>query len=285
MIPPSAPKQHASDAEITAAAAWVADAFPVKGYLSDWTLGYLFPWVARLVKRHLPPGAKVLDFGSGPGDIAAFLARIGYSCTACDDLQDPWHLKDDNRRKILEFNERAGVEFKVLAHDQPFPWTTPTFDLMLAHHVLEHIHDSPRPLLNLLISCVKDNGLLLIAVPNAANLRKRLAVLRGRTNYPPFVHVYWYEGVWRGHVREYVRSDLEEMVRFAGLELVELGTYHYLAGSISSKLRVFWKLATALIPSGRDSWYVLARKPAGWKPRTAIDPNDPTAARLAAIWH
>jgi len=275
----------ATPAEIAAAARWVRDEFPVADYIDSWSLIYTYPWMAKLLSRHVAPGARRLDFGFGPGDVSAFLSKIGYRCTAADDLQDPWHLKDDNTTKILDFNRRAGVEFRVLKQDDAWPWPEPAFDLMLAHHVFEHIQNSPRPLLNLLIGAVKPGGLLVICVPNAANLRKRIALLRGRTNYPPYVHFFWNEGTWRGHVREYVRSDLEEMARFSGLQQVELGTYDYLAGSVSGLKRKLWNVATTFVPSGRDSWYLVMRKPEGWQAPTTLDPADPAAARLARIFH
>ena len=37
--------------------------------------------------RLLTPGARILDFGAGPCDSTAVLARMGYSCTAVDDFK------------------------------------------------------------------------------------------------------------------------------------------------------------------------------------------------------
>src|SRR5262245_18911210 len=59
--------------------------------------------VASTVQRHLSPPAKILDFGAGQCVKPAILAMMGYECHACDDLNDPWHLKDDNRQKIERF--------------------------------------------------------------------------------------------------------------------------------------------------------------------------------------
>lgn len=243
------------------------------------------PWLGDRVRRLLPHGGRILDFGAGPGEYAAFLKCVGYDCDACDDLCDPWHQQDGNRDKILRFNAAAGVDYRVLEAGAPFPWTGPQFDFVLAHHVFEHIPGSPRPLVNLLVSLLRDNGILFIAVPNAANLRKRLALLRGRTNYPPFYHVYWHEGVWRGHVREYVKDDLRQLARYAGLEVVELKSYHFMLGSTPKWTRALLRAAMMFAPGSRDSWYLAARKPPGWAPRAVIDPNDPNAARLARIFH
>lgn len=270
---------------IETAAEWIKQNLPIEGYYSDWFGEYLATWLAEIVGRHARPGAQILDFGSGATDLAAFLSKLGYRVSACDDFQDPWHLKDGNRQKVFDFAQSAGVDVREVSERSPFPWTSPTFDLILVHHVLEHLPSSPRPMMNMLLNCLKDNGVLLIAVPNAANLRKRLSLLRGKTNYPPYVHFFWHEGPWRGHVREYVRDDLDQLARHSGLQIVELGTYHYLLGNFPRKIRTPWKLLTGLLPDTRDSWFMVARKPAGWTVRTSINADDPAAGNLSAIRH
>ena len=70
--------------------------------------------------------------------------------------------------------------------------------MVMLNHVVEHLHDFPRDLLNDLLTLVKPSGLLFITVPNAGNVRKRLDLLRGKTNLPPYEGYYWYPGRWRG---------------------------------------------------------------------------------------
>ena len=50
------------------------------------------------------------------------------------------------------------------------------FDVIMAHDVFEHFHSSPRIVLNHLLSNLKTEGYLIISVPNAANLRKRISI-------------------------------------------------------------------------------------------------------------
>ncbi len=106
-------------------------------------------------------------------------------------MQDDWHQRPGNRAKIMDFARKAGVNF-VLAEDEKVPFAPETFDMVMIHHVLEHLHSSPRFLLNELLSLVKPEGFLFITVPNAVNARKRISVLLGRMNYPPFDAFYWY---------------------------------------------------------------------------------------------
>ena len=92
--------------------------------------------------------------------------------------------------------------------------------------VLEHLHDSPRPILGALVDTVRSGGFLVVTVPNAVNLRKRIAVATGKSNLPDFQVFYWYPGDWRGHVREYTHGDLRMLAENLGLAVVELNSVH-----------------------------------------------------------
>lgn len=85
--------------------------------------------------------------------------------------------------------------------------------------VLEHFHRSPRPFLTSIRARMPAEGYLLLSCPNAVNLRKRVSVVIGRTNYPP-IQNFWTDGdpVWHGHVREPTLSDLGWMTQAAGFQ-------------------------------------------------------------------
>jgi 2-polyprenyl-3-methyl-5-hydroxy-6-metoxy-1,4-benzoquinol methylase len=70
--------------------------------------------------------------------------------------------------------------------------------MVMLHSVLQHLPDSPRDLLVNLVERIRPGGYLFITVPNHVNLRKRLAVLCGKTSHAPYVMYYWYPGGWRG---------------------------------------------------------------------------------------
>lgn len=259
--------------------------FPFPGYVKPDQARLSFRPAADLLARHAPAGAHVLDFGSGPADMDVVLSRMGYRCTACDDLRDPWHMAPGAREKILSYAARHGVEFEVLEAGRAWPWGPESFDAVMLHHVLEHLHESPRELLNTLLGLLRVGGVLIVTVPNAVNLRKRLSVLRGRTNLAPYDHFYWHEGPWRGHVREFVRDDLVQLARYLGLELLEVGSYHAMIQVVPRRMRAIWKAVTALAPGCRDSWYLAARKPAGWTARLTLPEGDPVRERLKRIKH
>ena len=142
--------------------------------------------------------------------------------------------------------------------------------MIMLNDVLEHLHDSPRDLLNELVSAIKPNGYLFITVPNITNLRKRLDVMRGRTNLPSFELFYWYPGPWRGPTREYTRYDLEQLVSFLGLEITQLTTVHHMLNNLPRKLSLPYKIVTTLFPDLADTWSLVAIKPENWTPRKTI---------------
>src|SRR4030042_560440 len=71
-----------------------------------------------------------------------------------------------------------GIDFK-LSNNGYILFEKSSFDMLMMHDVLEHLHDSPRDLLNDLLELVKPEGYLFITVPNAVNIKKRISVLFG----------------------------------------------------------------------------------------------------------
>jgi len=85
-----------------------------------------------------------------------------------------------------------------------------TYDAISIFGVIEHLHSSPKKLLGRLWNALKPNGKMVVTVPNAVNLRKRLSVPFGRSNYPSF-KTFWNADIWRGHVREYTVEELYQI--------------------------------------------------------------------------
>lgn len=242
----------------------VQQAFPFKDYIIPECGSYTH--IAEVVSRRLPEGSSIFDFGSGPCDKTAVLSLMGYRCSACDDLQDHWHGEPGNREKIMAFAQSIGIDFRLVNGGVP-AFEKQTFDMVMLHDVLEHLHESPRSLLTGLLDLVKPEGYLFITVPNAVNIRKRISVVLGRTNLPEFKGYYNYPGVWRGHIREYVKDDLRQLAGSLGLDIIELHGCHHILQQVPSFLRPLYRMVTSVFPGWRDSWILLAKKSTDWSPR------------------
>jgi SAM-dependent methyltransferase len=244
--------------------------FPFPGYM-DPKLGAKgsCSTIANTVLRHLEPASKILDFGCGPCDKIAILQHLGFKCAGYDDLQDEWHLKPGNRETILSFARELGIDFR-LAQDGPLPFEEAYFDMVMLHDVLEHLHNSPRDLLNDLLKLVKPRGFLFVTVPNAANIRKRISVMLGKTNLPAFESYYWGPGLWRGHVREYVKDDLVKLASYLDLEVLELRGCDHMLSRLPGPARPAYLFLTGIFGAWKDAWLLVARKKPEWVAKSAL---------------
>lgn len=247
--------------------------FPFQGYMTpgnEASGSYLN--IARTVLHYLRPGSRILDFGCGPCDKTAILQFLGYKCSGYDDLQDDWHKVPGNREKILSFARECGIDFRWV-NDGALPFEKDFFDMIMLHGVLEHLHDSPRDLLNNLLQLARPEGLLFITVPNAANIKWRINVLFGRTNLPRFEVFYWYPGPWRGHIREYVRDDLIKLSKYLNLDVLELRGCDIRLQKLPVAAHPAYLLLTKIFPTWKDSWLLVARKKQAWESRKVL-PED-----------
>lgn len=241
---------------------------PFEGYMDPAKRAYRD--IARTVLKYLEPPARILDFGAGTCDKTAILSALGFECSACDDFGDHWYMLPGNREKILTFAHNFNVRYCVIDDETNFPFEKGEFDMLMMHEVLEHLHDSPRDLVNDLLEFVKPEGYFFVTVPNAVNLMKRARVVFGRTNLPSFQYYYWYPNPWRGHVREYVRDDVVKLTEYLNLDCTELRSCHHLVHGAPVFLRPVWVALTNIFTGGRDSWLLVAKKKPDWAPKKSL---------------
>jgi len=227
---------------------------------------------------------RLLDIGCGALDKTIVFQRMGYACFGCDDFRDPWHARKENLDPVLKFAKEAGVQVYAQDDHYTIPWEPESFDVVTLVNVVEHVHESPREILNFAGRYLRTGGLLLVAMPNSVNLRKRLSVLRGQSNYTPVRGFYENEGEWRGHVREFTAEETRQVVEWTGFETVQTKTGHTMARRrLGNPLMLgIFKGICVVFPSFRDSLLVAARKPEGWAPREP-DPEEMEKS-LTASW-
>jgi len=243
----------------------IKEIFPFKNYIKENSAGDPYKTVYAIATKYLTKKSNVLDFGSGPCDKTAIVALLGHNCVAYDDLQDAWHKDSDNKSKILDFSKKVGIKY-INTLESELSNQDEAFDMIMLNDIIEHLHESPKEILLSLLSLLKDDGMLFITVPNAGNIKKRLNLMIGGTNLPPFETYYWYPGQWRGHIREYVHNDLIQMASFLDLEVELIEGCDHMLENVKPWLIPFYKFVTNFFPKWKDSWVLVARKKPSWSP-------------------
>ena len=146
--------------------------------------------------------------------------------------------------------------------------------MIMLHDVLEHLHDSPRDLLNDLLELAKPGGLLFLTIPNAVNIRKRVNVVFGQTNLPAFEGYYWYPGSWRGHIREYVKNDFVKLSEYLNLEVLELRGCDHMLEKLPRIIHPAYLLVTSVFQGWKDSWMLVAKKKQNWSAKKALSDHE-----------
>ena len=205
-----------------------------------------------LAARLLPPGARILDVGSGSGGLAARLHDAGF-----DVLASELDTTDYRAEPPVVQWDAAGAELP--------PGVSPSeFDCVCAVEMLEHV-ENPRQALRNFFTVLRPSGVLITPTPNVGHPRSRLKfLLRGAPSY--FGRAEYYGS---GHTTLLPDWMLELHVKGAGFEHVSI---EY-AGSLglSGKQHMAYRLlepalaALKLLPSPRTGdgcvTFVIGRKP------------------------
>jgi SAM-dependent methyltransferase len=206
--------------------------------------------------------------------LPGILAGLGYEAWGVDDFRDPWQ-EPEAVQEIYRFAERSSVHLvrsaiEDLSPDQPW-------DGASLVDVIEHLHVSPRVVLNQVGAALGPNGVVIVVMPNSVNLRKRIAVLSGKSNYPPLGDFFHSQGLWRGHVREFTMRETVELLRLSGYRVVDSRCFDAIAlDRLRHEVaRITFLAATSLWRSVKDSHITVGRRPAGWRPVEADTSRQP----------
>jgi len=154
---------------------------------------------------------RVLEMGYGTGLTTRELLRRGVGLEV---LEGSPELARRARAAHPELPVHEGL-FEAFAPAEPL-------DAVLALHVLEHV-DDPRALLRHVAGWLRPGGRLVVAVPNAESLHRRLAVRMGLQERLDSLSG---RDALVGHQRVYALDGLRADVEAAGLRVVdELGWF------------------------------------------------------------
>ncbi len=166
---------------------------------------------ADLIADAVQGCARVVELGYGVGLMTRALRERGV----------PIEVVEGSPRLAAQARaEHPGL----VVHEGMFETFVPDapVDAVLALHVVEHV-DEPRPLLAHLATWLKPGGVLVVVVPNAESLHRRLAV---RMGLQPHLDTLSPRDHLVGHQRVYTLDGLRDDVLAAGLHPTrELGWF------------------------------------------------------------
>jgi len=142
----------------------------------------------RYLKKFLPPGASILDFGCGQGIFLKIAQKFGYQAFGYD------------------IDPKANADFYSL---KEIP--NRFFDAVVCFDVIEHV-DDPQKILKNIGRKLKSNGLLFLTTPNRLGLAGRI-----------IKNKFW-GLVPQGHKNVFSLSQMENLLKATGFKIIEAKT-------------------------------------------------------------
>ncbi|HYG37023.1 MAG TPA: class I SAM-dependent methyltransferase [Cytophagales bacterium] len=115
------------------------------------------------LKRYAPNGKKILDVGCGNGNISIHLGKLGYEVLGID-------ISDKAIAKASAYNDLPNVKFEVRSAEEIVA-SGVKYDGIICSEVLEHLN-APEKLLSVIHQILKDDGVLIVTVPNGFGPRE-----------------------------------------------------------------------------------------------------------------
>jgi SAM-dependent methyltransferase len=206
---------------------------------------------------------RMLSLGGWPGIAPIILNRLtGIKGTLLD---HPALLTES----MAGFYEPQGLE--TVAFDFAEAATSPlplsgSFEMIECCQCIEHWNFSPIPVFRQVFSdLLAPGGRLLVTVPNAASLYRRLAALAGRNPYPAMQSFIDVDADKAGaevspHWREYSANDLRMLVAHCGGACIAARTAAYLPARYTSLAQRLYSAFNNLHPKLRENVEALCRK-------------------------
>lgn len=133
-------------------------------------------FITDVVADRINNGGKILDVGCGNGIISIHLGKQGFNVTGIDVSEKTIETARNN-------NPFPNVRFRVQSAEE-LEASGELFDVIVCSEVLEHLHD-PGALLSVLNASLKEDGILVVTVPNGKGPREALVtkpILRMQKN-------------------------------------------------------------------------------------------------------
>ncbi len=122
-------------------------------------------YITDTLAKNVKPGASVLDVGCGNGIISRGVGEKGYNVYGID-------ISDKAIEKAKSLTKLSNVSFDVISAEDLVA-AGKRYDAVICSEVIEHLNH-PEKLLSVLYQSVKDDGILIVTVPNGMGPREVL---------------------------------------------------------------------------------------------------------------
>lgn len=163
----------------------------------------------KWLSRYISDNDNVLDLGLGDGlFLNAFRDHPTFTI-----LEGSKSLVEHGKSLIRELNSKVVITHTYFEDYVP----EIKFDVIIASHVLEHIND-PKKVLSLCKKWLKDDGKIIVIVPNSESLHRRLGVTMGLQQQLDDLSS---RDKAVGHLRVYSIKSLTKEIEESGFRILE----------------------------------------------------------------
>jgi len=185
------------------------------GFKKDWgdfhkhLMRYRFKTIENWLR-----GESCIEFGTADGESTKFLFNYFKNVVAVEGAE---HFYKQVRKRFSEYldSRRFEVHWSMFEDFQP----DDRYNVVLALHVLEHLAE-PVAFLKRVKNFLKENGVLIVMVPNAQSIHRLVAVKMGLLEAP---HSLNPQDIQLGHTRVYYPQELFNDIYRSGLQIIEQG--------------------------------------------------------------
>jgi SAM-dependent methyltransferase len=198
---------------------------------------------------------RILDIGATPFTI--FLKKT-YSESEVYSVD-----KTDLMKQRMQENSVSFKKFDI--GSEKIQFEDNYFDIIIFTEVLEHLFVSPTIILKELKRVLKNDGVLIMSVPNIASLYKRLGLLIGKSpleNMDDVINNEWAHG--HGHIHEYSMGEMLSLLKKNNFKIIKKsyiqpGILDNVNG-LKSLLRSFYYFICLFVPFFRTTIFIECRK-------------------------
>lgn len=162
----------------------------------------------KYLPAFVPEGKTVLDVGCSGGQLGRILSEQR-GCTV--------YGVDISAQAVLQAKKVLHRAAVMDVEKDPLPFSGQKFDVIVFCDILEHLLH-PEQVLQTFPGYLRAHGVLVVAIPNVANISIRLKLLLGRWDYQP-------SGILdASHVRFYTLKTMRSLFEGCGLRIKVWGS-------------------------------------------------------------